>query len=94
MVNRAGTIWAIQDSCPHQGASLASGTVDGLRLACHRHDWVFDLRTGRETSRGRACAHTYPARIQDGDVLLEVDRPDDAPPDDDWVVWDADKHLR
>jgi len=41
-------------------------------LACPYHLWEFDCRTGeydRDPSRGVA---TYPVRIEDGQILIEV----------------------
>jgi nitrite reductase/ring-hydroxylating ferredoxin subunit len=58
-----GEFRALKDGCPHQGASLACGTVvgalsatdpdslhyDGQRrlVKCPWHGWEFDLRTGQ-----------------------------------------------
>jgi len=55
--------FAIQDSCPHMGASMCAGTVCGTFVAaaahelvygrhdrvirCPWHGWEFDLETGR-----------------------------------------------
>ena len=37
---------AIADSCPHQGASLAGGKVEGGAVQCPAHGLRFDLATG------------------------------------------------
>jgi nitrite reductase/ring-hydroxylating ferredoxin subunit len=41
-----GGFYAIQDSCPHQGASLIEGEGCGTEVACPLHDWTFDVATG------------------------------------------------
>jgi nitrite reductase (NADH) small subunit len=37
---------AIVDRCPHQGASLGSGSFDGKCVTCPLHSWKFDVTTG------------------------------------------------
>lgn len=44
---------AIADSCPHAGARLSSGELDGTVLTCPGHGSQFDVRTG-ERLRGPA----------------------------------------
>lgn len=41
-----GAFYAIQDSCPHQGASLIEGEGCGTEVSCPLHDWTFDVSTG------------------------------------------------
>lgn len=41
-----GMYFAIEDACPHSGASLCEGSLEGERVVCADHDWVIDLRTG------------------------------------------------
>ena len=43
---QSGNFYAIQDSCPHQGASLIEGEGCGTEVACPLHDWTFDVATG------------------------------------------------
>src|SRR5262245_50406463 len=47
LFNIEGTLYAIDDSCPHQGASLASGLLNGRQVQCRAHGLRFDLATGR-----------------------------------------------
>lgn len=41
-----GELHAIDDSCPHAGASLFSGRLEGRWLQCPAHGLRFDLGTG------------------------------------------------
>ena len=52
-----GVPCAIEDSCSHAGASLATGHRHGFIVACPLHAYRFDLRTGELLSPRRACAH-------------------------------------
>lgn len=44
--NVDGALYAIDDSCPHRGASLASGVLQGRMLQCPAHGLKFDLAHG------------------------------------------------
>ena len=44
--NVEGTVYAIQDSCLHKGASLGTGQLDGKVVTCRAHGWHYDVTTG------------------------------------------------
>jgi nitrite reductase/ring-hydroxylating ferredoxin subunit len=48
--NVRGKIYATQDSCGHQRASLSRGTLEGEIVTCPLHKAKFDVATGRNTS--------------------------------------------
>lgn len=70
--NIDGTIYAIDDSCPHNGASLASGRLEGHLLHCPAHGLRFDLRTGCMHGGGSLCLTTFPVRAADSAGAAEV----------------------
>ncbi len=41
-----GELGLIEEACPHRGASLRCGQVDGVGIACPYHGWKYD-RAGR-----------------------------------------------
>lgn len=41
-----GEIFAVDDTCTHQDASLADGWLEGCQVECPLHASKFDLRTG------------------------------------------------
>jgi 3-phenylpropionate/trans-cinnamate dioxygenase ferredoxin subunit len=67
------TIYAIDDTCPHNGASLVGGKLEGCFVQCPAHGLRFNLATGSMRNGGLAVT-TYPTRIVDG--LLEILLPD------------------
>lgn len=98
-VFRAGDRWfALQDACPHMGASLADGALDGLHVTCRWHGWRFDLRDGQSNRREWARARVHAIRIDGDDVLVGPATGPDPPPrppdDEDWVPFDPDRHLK
>jgi len=46
LFNVAGSLYAIDDSCPHQGSSLFGGKLDGMQVQCPAHGLKFNLATG------------------------------------------------
>jgi nitrite reductase/ring-hydroxylating ferredoxin subunit len=63
---------AIDNRCPHQGASLALGAREGLEVTCPWHSWRFDLATGAAVGRMGAGVRRFPVRVEGDDVLVEV----------------------
>jgi len=65
---------ATDDTCTHAKFSLADGYVEGDEVVCALHEARFCLRTGRVlTPPAIVPLRTYPVRIEDGDVYIEVD---------------------
>ena len=67
--NVAGTFYAIDDVCTHDGGGLAGGAVEGDVVICPRHGARFCLRTGAAlTPPAYEPVRTYETRIVDGVV--------------------------
>lgn len=63
----------IDNQCPHQGGPLCDGIVSGAVVVCPLHGWRFDLNTGLAVrSSLPGCVTTYPTRVEDGIVLVDV----------------------
>lgn len=61
-----GTLYAIDDSCPHQGSSLGMGKLDGLVVTCPGHGLRYNVATGRKVG-AETGVRTYPVeRTPDG----------------------------
>ncbi len=56
--------------CPHQGALLGEGELDGGDLVCRNHRWRFDVETGKRKG-GSECLRACPSRETGG--VLEID---------------------
>lgn len=70
-----GELHAIDNVCLHVGNPLDDGFRRGHYLTCPWHGWRYDLRTGEHmTVFGRRPGlSTYPVRIEDDTVYVEVD---------------------
>ncbi len=65
-----GRLHAIRDECPHAGASLADGTLEGPVITCPRHGSQFDVTTGaRERGPSDFPIRTYRV-VSDADATF------------------------
>lgn len=71
LLKRNGGVYAFAAACPHAGASLCSGWVDGLgRVVCPEHKYRFDPENGRNTSGEGYKLFTYKVEVRDGDIFI------------------------
>ena len=69
-------VYAMDNACPHAGYPLAEGPLDGTVVICNGHGWEYDVCTGRPPGvAGGEALERYPVRVEDGDVLVDVDAP-------------------
>ena len=70
--NVDGEFYAIGDSCPHAGASLGTGKLNGKIVTCRAHGLRYDITTGQVTTGGFGVA-SYPAKVVDGKILIALE---------------------
>lgn len=73
LFNVEGTIFALDGVCPHQGGPLGKGCLAGAVVTCPWHGWQFDVRTGRHQLSRTLVQPRWEARIEDGDVLVDLE---------------------
>lgn len=63
--------YAVEDKCPHNGASLGNGycTKEGS-VVCPVHRYHFDLKTGRAKSGIGDYVETYPIEIRNDGIFI------------------------
>jgi nitrite reductase (NADH) small subunit len=66
-------VFALDNKCPHKGGPLSDGIVHGCRITCPLHNWVLELETGLAVAPDEGKAKTWPARVEDGMVYVELD---------------------
>ena len=79
VVRAPGGLRAYQGRCPHQGALLAEGEVEGRALVCRNHRWRFDLETGRRLG-GVQCLAVHAVTEKDGQVAVSAAAEGEAAP--------------
>lgn len=66
-------VFATSNTCAHKQGPLSEGIVHGRQVTCPLHNWVFSLESGEAQGADRGRIATYPVRIEDGRLLLDVD---------------------
>lgn len=74
---RDGAYYALANACPHRGAPLAAGLVDGDYVICPLQHFKFEMKTGQCRLPRNLRARTF-AVARDGDRLA-ITVPDDDP---------------
>jgi nitrite reductase (NADH) small subunit len=67
----ADEVFALDNACPHKAGPLAEGIVHGKSVTCPLHNWVISLETGQAQGADEGHVATYPARIENGRILLD-----------------------
>lgn len=71
IVRADNAFYAIDDSCPHNGASLSKGWVNSSGdIICPLHNYCYSLANGREFNQLTPDAKTYPIKIEDDSIFL------------------------
>ena len=64
--------YAIDNACSHYGAALCDGWTDGTTVTCPWHCWQFDITSGKCLTVDDYDVASYPIRIEDGQVKVEI----------------------
>lgn len=70
LFNVDGTVYAIDDSCLHQGVSLGNSKFAGKVVTCRGHGWKYDVTTGSTLSSPGYGVVTYPVKVVDGKIMV------------------------
>jgi 3-phenylpropionate/trans-cinnamate dioxygenase ferredoxin component len=70
--NCNGTLYAIDDTCPHQGGPLGEGELEGHVVTCPWHEWRYDVRSGVNVDDEACKVTSYSVRVEGDDVLVEI----------------------
>ena len=63
---------AIDDVCPHMGASLSGGYLENGIVTCPWHAWRFRINDGTWADNPRIKIGSYAVRIEGNEVQVEV----------------------
>lgn len=74
LCNVDGKYYAVDNICPHQGAPLCEGELEGTDLWCPWHGASFDVSNGEVLSppayENLVC---FPIRVTDDGIEIEID---------------------
>lgn len=74
-----GAYHAIDDLCPHMGASLGAGELDGEAVTCPWHAWRFNVKSGVWCDNPKVGVKQFEVRLV-GDEIQVSTTPKPAPP--------------
>lgn len=69
-----GEYSAINDLCPHMGASLAAGHVENGGVTCPWHAWRFCVKTGTwlDNPKAKIRSETFAVRVVGNEIQVLV----------------------
>ena len=65
-------VHAIDDVCPHMGASLAGGYVEDGIVTCPWHAWRFGIHDGRWCDNPKIKIDAFEVRVAGDDIQVRV----------------------
>jgi nitrite reductase (NADH) small subunit/3-phenylpropionate/trans-cinnamate dioxygenase ferredoxin subunit len=100
--NERGKLHALDDACPHMGASLADGQIKDGQVFCSWHHWSFSLQDGHCTMRDWKAAASHPLKTNGEDVYVKLQGKTDDPPleqdgsasEDELIPWDESSFFK
>lgn len=73
LAHTGGTVYATDDTCTHEDASLATGSLKGDCVKCPLHGSRFNLQTGQALDEpAEGALKTYAVKIDGDDILVEL----------------------
>lgn len=68
-----GEVFAVDDTCTHQDASLADGWFEGCTVECPLHASTFDLRTGAvDAPPAKRPLRTHSVTVEQGQIYVTI----------------------
>jgi 3-phenylpropionate/trans-cinnamate dioxygenase ferredoxin subunit len=72
IANVGGKLYAFEDSCPHMGARLSNGKLEGSIITCPEHSSKFDVTTGMALAVSYSPLTIYEVKVEGDDVYVKV----------------------
>ena len=67
-----GQYHAIDDVCPHMGASLSGGYLENDIVTCPWHAWRFRVTDGTWADNPRIKIGCYPVRVVNDEIQIQL----------------------
>jgi nitrite reductase (NADH) small subunit len=67
-----GSIFAINNICPHKKGKLSEGLVHENIVTCPLHNWDIDLASGEALGEDSGCTNVYKSRIEDSFLYINI----------------------
>jgi nitrite reductase (NADH) small subunit len=70
LINIKGSIFAVENECPHQGSPLQAAIVKDGYISCPRHGYRFNLIDGSCSEHPEFALRIYPVELRGDDILI------------------------
>ncbi len=64
--------YAIDDMCPHMGASLSAGELKDCVVTCPLHAWRFDVRDGTWRDNPRVATDHFALEVRNSEIYVDT----------------------
>lgn len=72
LINVKGTVYAVENECPHQGSPMSSAVVKDGYIACPRHGYRFNLTDGQCAEHPDFVLTTFPVQLNGDDISVDL----------------------
>jgi nitrite reductase (NADH) small subunit len=73
LFNVAGTFYALDGICPHQGGPLGKGSLSGCIVTCPWHGFQFDVTTGQHQTSKSLVHPRFPVKVENDGVWVDLE---------------------
>ena len=73
LFNAGGRLYALENSCPHQGGPIAEGWLEDFEITCPWHGWCFDVRSGKMTLGDFARIARFAVDVRGSDIYVSTE---------------------
>lgn len=73
LINIKGSIYAVENECPHQGSPMNAAIIKDGHLSCPRHGYRFSLTDGHCAEHPEFVLVTFPVVLNGEDIQLDLD---------------------
>jgi nitrite reductase/ring-hydroxylating ferredoxin subunit len=70
--NVDGTLYALDNACPHRGGPLGDGDLDGRLVACPWHAWRWDVTSGANANNPAVRVPCFPVTVEAGEIFVDL----------------------
>jgi nitrite reductase/ring-hydroxylating ferredoxin subunit len=71
-INIKGSIFAVENECPHQGSPLNAAVVKDGSISCPRHGYRFNLADGSCSDHPELTLKTYRVELSGDEILVDL----------------------
>ncbi|MGE5325908.1 MAG: Rieske (2Fe-2S) protein [Deltaproteobacteria bacterium] len=72
LFNVDGAIFALDNTCLHQGGPLGEGLLEGDVITCPWHMWEYNVRTGEKVGHPELKVNRYEIQVANGEIKVAV----------------------